>query len=151
MLPLWDMLQVGQINSPLGALWVSVSTLCVCGLSACLLFESPAMPPRSKQADLYNSGFKPYWLAEVIKFGLSCFPSHLLWGFISLRALHASLLILTLFCNCGSLSTVAVMTFSLPNCMSALPTLFHVASSVPLVVEFVLPVFGSVCGVCRMI
>jgi len=39
----------------------------------------------------------------------------------------------------------------LPNCVSTLPTFFNVASSLPLIVGFILPFFRSISGVFRMI
>lgn len=46
---------------------------------------------------------------------------------------------------------VTATTPSLPSCVSTIPTLFDMASSLPLVVEFVLQVLRSISGVFRIV
>ena len=85
-------------------------------------------------------GFKPHWLQELIKFSLSHFLSQCLWG--SILLVHSPV--------GSSLACASVQPwlphslpkhlgpFSTLNHVSALPIFFGVASSLPLVVEFVL-------------
>lgn len=95
--------------------------------------------------------FKSCWLQELMRFGLSYFPSQLLWGFVvpvhspvcqsvSCRSLQPQLLLP---------APVARIHFSSKPHLCT-PTFLSVAFSLALVVEFVLSVFRSISGVFRM-
>ena len=79
-----------------------------------------------------------------MKFSLPSFQNQMLWQFVlpllSPQCVH---LFLSLLCVYESLTLWTVLWVHLAPHVSALPTLFDVASSLHLVVEFVLPSFGS--------
>ena len=86
--------------------------------------------PEPNMLTLKTPGFKLHCLQELMKFRCSHFPSQLLWGF---------------FFSGWAPLCVSLSLALLP------PTFFHVASFLPLIVEFFLPVFRLISGVFRMI
>ena len=153
MLLLWDTLQEEQITSPLNAphtLEISVSMLYVHRLFACLPSKSS---PNALQVLLEPSpltfrtpGFKPCWLPELTKCSSSYFSNPIAMGFHFPHALPS----LPLLCNDGSLPTLVGTIHFSPKLHLRTSYLFDVASSLPVVVEFFLPVFRSISGVFRM-
>lgn len=102
------------------------------------------------QWPLKTPGFKPCWLEEFMKFGPFCFPGQLLCGFVF--PVHSLVLFVSHpFSATTVLSPPQLPWFvSLPKCVSAFTTFFDVTSFLPLVVEYVLPVFRSITGVFRI-
>ena len=139
------------------ALWKLLLLLCISvGCLLCCLFKNgdsasshPPGSPRTELADflkfqvLSPAGCKN---SQNAKFGSSCFQSKC-YGAMS--SLYGSLL-LSLLCTFVSLPTKdGCGPFCSPLhlwCISALLTLFSVASSLPPVLESVLPVFRSFPG-----
>ena len=127
------------------------------GCLSCYLFKNgdsasshPPGSPRTELADFFKfqalspAGFKN---SQNAKFGFSCFQSKC-YGAMS--SLYDSLL-LSLLCTFVSLPTkdgcgpFCCSPLHL-RCISALPTLFSVASSLPPMLESVLPAFRSFPG-----
>lgn len=84
----------------------------------------------------------PFMLSKPMAVGV-CFPPVLPCMLICLWPFSVTLAL--------SLSQQPWQSVFLPNCISILPAFFSVASSLPLVVEFVLLIFRSVSGLFRMI
>ena len=92
-------------------------------------------------------GLKLCWLQKLIKISPLFFPAN---GFGEMFSLWVPFPVP----SSGSLSASATLTpspqqpwsLSAPNHVSILPTLFDEASSLPLVVEFVLSVFRLISG-----
>lgn len=95
-----------------------------------LTFSEPSM------LTFKTPSFKPHWLQELTKFGLSLFSSQLLWGFAFPR--HSPVLVyLFPFCVIAPSSPLQQpQSISLSSHIPTLPTLFNVSSSLPSVVEF---------------
>lgn len=92
-------------------------------------------------------GFKPQWLQELTKVQPSCFSSQWLWW--TLLLVHSSMcLSLSLFLihDHWSIPSSVAMIHASPNYICTLFAFFEVASSLPLVVGFVLSVFRSFRG-----
>ena len=123
--------------------------LCLCVVS---------LPPLQEQAlsqsyplSFKTPGYKPCWFQELTKFRPSHVPSKLMWEFVSPCTLLCVSLSLGLVCDCSSLPITAALICFSPKLRLLLTTFFIVASSLPLVVEFLLPVFRSISGVFRLI
>ena len=111
------------------------------GHFVCLLSKnSPIVPgfPQAKPTEFKNPGFKLHWLQELMKFGSSHFPSRFIWdsSFPVSPPLCTSLSLALLY-DCSD-----HIHFCPKSCLST--SYFNVASSLPLVVQFVLPVFRSI-------
>ena len=105
---------------------------------AWLLSKSTAGPSGlfpAKPAGLKPPGFKPWWLQELLKFSPS-FQARSFGEAFFLCILLCSLLSSALPSNHSSFPFVRLWSDSPLNQVSAIPTFFYVASSLPLVVEF---------------
>ena len=158
-LSLWYTIQDEQIPSPAcapGALQITVSMLYVCGLFAWLLHKRCSSTFWALQElstlTFKIPGFKPCWLAKAMKLLFAFQVNYCGDSFSPCTPLCVSLS-LALLSNCGSLPNIAatIQSISLPNPVTALRSFLVVASSLPLVVGFVLPVFRSISGIFRMI
>ena len=87
-------------------------------------------------------GFKSCWLWELMAFSPSCFQRQILWEFI----LSIPGLPYVFFPSQAPFPPEQPWSVSLSNCVLILSTFFNVASSLPLVVKFVLLVFRSFSG-----
>lgn len=95
-------------------------------------------------------GFMPHWLPKLMKFSPSHFPIPCLWGIILMFFQCASLSFAILH-DYGSLPfTAPLIHFSFKPCLRT-SYLFDLASSLPLVAEFVPSVFRLISRVFRMI
>ena len=113
----------------LPSLYEQCSALWVLSQPSALIFKTP--------------GFKPCWLQELTKVSPSHFPIQWLWG--NILHVHSCVLL----CNTPFSVTTAPSppqqfgSISSLIHISAFPTFSNVASSLTLVVEFVLSVFRS--------
>ena len=145
MFPVWGMHWDEQITSPVSTLvlfrslfppYVSVGCLPPSFQGQHSDLQGLSNP---KLLTIRTPGVKLCWLPECTKFIPSCFPSQLLSGFVF--PMHSLMLV----CPSPFYMTVSPSppqwprSISLPNHISALLTFFSVVSSLPLVVEFVLP------------
>ena len=96
--------------------------------------------------------FKHYWLQELNKIHALWLPSQLLWGFIFFPVLPCMIVHLLPFSAMKAPSPpLEAWSIFFLSPISALPTYLEVASSLFLIVEFVLPVSRSISAVFRMI
>lgn len=135
----------------LGALQIAVSSLHVPGLFACLFSKSSAMSSGLSHSQacwplklqvLSPTGFQKSWYSALLTFQANCF-----WGAFSLCTPLCVSLSLTLLHDCNSLPTAAAIIHFSPICISALPTFSSVASSLSLMVDFVMAVLRSIARV----
>ena len=122
------------------------------GCLLCCLLEgrdsNSSCPPsslRANPADFFLiPGFEYHWLYELTKLGPLVFKAKRYedsaspCGLMDVGVCFSPLSVP----QCLSLPQTVPQVPLLANCIPALPTLFHVASSVHVVVEFILPVFG---------
>lgn len=136
-----------------GTLQIAVSTLYVHGLFALLSSKSSTVLsrlslnqahwPLELQA-LNLAGCRNSWNSAPLAF-------QLLWGFVYPCTSLCVNLSLALLHECSYLLTTAAMTCFSPKPCLHISTFFIVAFSLPLVVEYVLPVLRATSGVLRMI
>ena len=160
MLPFMDVLQEEKNNLP--SVWPRNSSDCCfhtiwLGFFACLLYRS----------SIVSTGLCPHQACWPLKLYTLSPSGCKKWQNLAPLIFHSNGLgkmfsLYVLLCAPPSLSPPSLWpwlsphkcqprSISLPDHISTLPTFFDVTSSLPLVVEFVLPVFRSISGVFRMI
>lgn len=153
-LPLWDE-QLTSLGCAPGFLQIVVSGCMAGGCLFCLLSKSWSSTfwglPEPNLLFFKTSCFKPYSLEKLKKFDPVCFLSKLLWKFVFPHVLLCLLVHLSLFSVTMAPSPLQqTWPFSLLYHAFTPPTTFSMASTLPFIVESVMPLFRSISRIFRM-